>query len=111
MIRRNCEAALESMAVSHGSADWDTALTLAAAGAAGADNFSIVMISDGGIGKIGSLPANIPRPIYLPIGRSAANVAITALATRALGGQPPQLFAQVTNYGDAPAESFVGDPS
>ena len=97
-------SALESMIVSHGSADWDTALTLAAAGAAGADNFSIVMISDGGIGNIGSLPANIPRPIYLPIGRSSANVAITALATRALGGQPPQLFAQVTNYGDAPAE-------
>ena len=97
-------SALESMTVSHGSADWDTALTLAAAGAAGADNFSIVMISDGGIGNIGSLPANIPRPIYLPIGRSSANVAITALATRALGGQPPQLFAQVTNYGDAPAE-------
>ena len=97
-------SALESMTVSHGSADWDTALTLAAAGAAGADNFSIVMISDGGIGNIGSLPANIPRPIYLPIGQSSANVAITALATRALGGQPPQLFAQVTNYGDAPAE-------
>ena len=96
--------ALESMTVSQGGADWDTALTLAAAGAAGADNFSIVMISDGGIGEIGSLPANIPQPIYLPVARSASNVAITALATRALAGQPPQLFAQVTNYGDAPAD-------
>ena len=96
--------ALESMTVSQGGADWDTALTLAAAGAAGADNFSIVMISDGGIGEIGSLPANIPQPIYLPVAQSASNVAITALATRALAGQPPQLFAQVTNYGDAPAD-------
>ncbi len=96
--------ALESMTVSQGGADWDSALTLAAAGAAGADNFSIVMISDGGIGEIGSLPANIPQPIYLPVARSASNVAITALATRALAGQPPQLFAQVTNYGDAPAD-------
>ncbi|MCY4538510.1 MAG: hypothetical protein OXE52_09815, partial [Chloroflexi bacterium] len=69
-----------------------------------AENFSIVMISDGGIGEIGSLPANIPQPIYLPVAQSASNVAITALATRALAGQPPQLFAQVTNYGDAPAD-------
>ena len=37
--------ALENMTASNGSADWDTALTLAAAGAAGAENFSIVMIS------------------------------------------------------------------
>ncbi len=96
--------ALAEMTVSHGGADWDTALTLAAAGAAGAENFSIVMISDGGVGDAARLPANIPQPIYVPVGESAANVAITALATRALAGQPPQLFAQVTNYGDEPAE-------
>ena len=95
---------LNNMSASQGPADWDTALTLAAAGAAGAKNFSIVMISDGGIGDVSSLPANIPQPIYLPVGRSAANVAITALATRALPGQAPQLFAQVTNYGDEPAD-------
>ena len=96
--------ALAGMTVSHGAGDWDTALTLAAAGAAGAENFSIVMITDGGLGAATSLPANIPQPIYVPIGESADNVAITALATRALAGQPPQLFAQVTNYGAAAAE-------
>ena len=96
--------ALESMTVSQGAADWDTALTLAAAGAAGAENFSIVMISDGGVGDAASLPANIPQPIYVPVGESANNVGITALATRALAGGAPQLFAQVTNYGDAPAD-------
>lgn len=96
--------ALDSMSVSHGAGDWDTALTLAAAGAAGAENFSIVMITDGGVGAATSLPANIPQPIYVPIGESADNVAITALATRALAGQPPQLFAQVTNYGAEAAE-------
>lgn len=95
---------LDRMAVGLGQGDWDTALTLAAAGAAGAENFSIVMISDGGIGTATSLPANIPQPIYVPVGQSPDNVAITALATRALAGQPPQLFAQVINYGDAPAE-------
>lgn len=96
--------ALADLAVSEGRADWDTALTLAAAGAAGAEDFSIVMISDGGLGDIAGLPANIPQPIYLPVGESSANVGITALATRALAGQPPQLFAQVTNYGAEPAD-------
>ncbi len=96
--------ALNSMAVSHGRADWDTALTLAAAGAAGAENFSIVMISDGGIGQATRLPANIPQPIYVPVGASGDNVAITALATRSLAGQAPELFAQVTNYGDSAAD-------
>ena len=93
--------ALNSISAGQGRADWDTALTLAAAGAAGAENFSIVMISDGGIGAATSLPANIPRPVYVPVGESSDNVAITALATRARAGQPPQLFAQVTNYGDS----------
>lgn len=96
--------ALNGMNAGHGRADWDTALTLAAAGAAGAENFSIVMISDGGIGQATSLPANIPQPIYVPVGESGDNIAITALATRALAGQAPQLFAQVTNYGDSAAD-------
>ena len=96
--------ALAQLEVSHGPADWDTALTLAAAGAAGAENFSIVLISDGGVGEATRLPANIPQPIYVPIGEAADNVAITALATRSLAGQPPQLFAQVTNYGDQAAD-------
>ena len=96
--------ALDSMRPSQGRGDWDTALTLAAAGAAGAENFSIVIISDGGIGEAVSLPSNIPQPIYVPVGESGNNIAITALATRALAGQPPQLFAQVTNYGEAPAD-------
>lgn len=96
--------ALADMTVSEGRADWDTALTLAAAGAAGAEDFSIVMISDGGLGDTARLPVNIPQPIYLPVGESSSNVGITALATRALAGQPPQLFAQVTNYGAEPAD-------
>ena len=99
--------AVDGMSVGQGAGDWDTALTLAAAGAAGVasvNDFSIVMISDGGIGQVGSLPSNIPQPIYVSIGQSSSNVAITALATRALAGGAPQLFAQVTNYGDEPAD-------
>ena len=84
--------------VGQGQGDWETALTLAAAGAQGADNFSIIIISDGGVTQAGQLPENIPAPIYIPIGESSANIAISALATRTLPGQNPQLFAQIQNY-------------
>ena len=50
------------------------------------------------------MPANIPQPIYVPVGESGNNIAITALATRALAGGAPQLFAQVTNYGETSAD-------
>src|SRR5690606_16588502 len=77
---------------------------LAAAGAAGAEDFSIVIIGDGGLGDAATLPA-IPGEVKLvTVGESASNVAITALATRALAGRQPQLFAQITNYGDQDAE-------
>ena len=45
------------------------------------------------------LPAIPGKLRYIPVGRSDDNLAISALATRALPGQPPQLFAQITNYG------------
>ncbi len=86
--------------VGQGNGDWATALTLAAAGAQGTDNFSIIIISDGGVTQAGQLPENIPAPIYVPIGESSANIAITALATRTLPGQSPQLFAQIQNYAE-----------
>lgn len=89
---------------SYAPGDWDTALILAAAGATGAENFNIVLVSDGGLGATARLPLDIPQPAYVPIGRSGGNVAITALAPRALPGAPPQVFARVTNYGETAAE-------
>lgn len=100
VLRSAINGALPSLA----SADWAAALTLAAAGAAGAEDFNIVLVSDGGLGDAASLPA-IPGEVQLiPVGQSGDNVAITALATRALAGQAPELFAQVTNYGSRDAE-------
>jgi Ca-activated chloride channel homolog len=84
--------------VGYGPGDWETALTLAAAGAEGADAFQMIIISDGGVGTTARLPENIPQPLYVPIGNSRDNLAISALAARALPGQAPQLFAQVQNY-------------
>src|SRR5215207_7393166 len=96
--------AIDNAQPSVATADWTAALTLAAAGAAGAENFNMVLVSDGGLGDAANLPA-IPGEVQLvTVGQSSNNVAITALATRSLAGENPQLFAQVTNYGDQDAE-------
>lgn len=100
--------ALDSAQPGRASADWNTALTLAAAGAQAASDFNVVLISDGGgelrAGDRARLPT-IPGDLqYVKVGRSAENVGIAALATRALPGERPQLFAQITNYGTLDAE-------
>lgn len=98
--------AINAAQPSNASADWNAALTVAAAGSAGSVNFNVVIISDGGLGESTRLPA-IPGTLrYLPIGRADDNLAISALATRALPGQPPQLFAQITNYGSDDATAI-----
>ena len=88
--------ALDAAQPENGPPDWPAALALAAGAAQGFQDGRIVIISDGG------LPADLPplptAPIYLPIGRSGENLAISALATRATAGGP-QLFASVTNEG------------
>ena len=99
--------AVNEAAPGTGSADWNTALTLAAAGARGAEFFNIIIVSDGGISDTVSLPENIPQPVFLPVGTSGDNLALTALATRARPGENPQLFAQVENYGEEEARVAV----
>ncbi len=90
-----------------GRGDWETALTLAAAGAAGAESFRIILITDGGIDVTDVLPENIPQPFVIPVGEASDNLAITALATDSLPGQAPQLFVQVRNYSEEAAETAV----
>lgn len=86
-----------------GEADWDAALNLAAAGSAGAEDFTMVIIGDGGLPQTAGLPGINGELRYIPVGQANDNVAITALATRALPGSDPQLYAQITNYGDTEA--------
>ncbi len=90
-------AALDAMQPGQGAGDWSTALTLAAAGAAGAEQFNILILSDGNIPDVGQLPENVPAPQFISIGRSGDNWAVSALAARTLPGQPTQLYAQVQN--------------
>lgn len=89
-----------------GSADWLAALTLASAGGAATEDFTVIVIGDGGLGEADNLPAiSIPGQVrFLQVGESSENIAIGALATRSLPGQPAQLFTQITNYGDVDAE-------
>ena len=96
--------AINNAEAGEGRGDWDTALTLAAAGAEGAERFNIIIISDGGLGETAILPENIPAPVYVPIGAASDNLAISALATRTLPGNDPQLFAQVRNYAEVENE-------
>ena len=80
------------------SADWFAAMTLAAAGAVGVDDLNIVIVTDGGLpSDLPPVPGNVR---FVPVGRSSSNLAISALATSALPGRAPQLFARITNYGD-----------
>jgi Ca-activated chloride channel homolog len=97
--------AINSAAPSAARADWTAALTLAAGTAdANSEDFSVVIVGDGGLGRNSGLPGIQGDVEYVPVGSNGGNVAITALATRSLGGATPQLFTQITNYGDEEAE-------
>jgi hypothetical protein len=88
--------ALEVAQPGTAAADWPAAFALASGAAQGFQDARIVIVSDGG------LPADLPplpaEAVYLPIGDSGENLAITALATRA-GEAGPELFASVQNFG------------
>ncbi len=85
---------------SQGEGDWAAAMALAsgAVRAGDAARSVIVVVSDGG------LPGGLPPPPaevrYIPVGASADNLAIRALAVRP-SAAGPQLFASVANYGTA----------
>jgi Ca-activated chloride channel homolog len=103
--RARLQAAISAMEPGSGAANWDAALTLAAAGAQGAEKFTIIIFSDGGI------PPELNLAAYgdvrlIPVGKSAQNVAITALATgnnafteNNVSTYEAQVYAQLANYG------------
>lgn len=92
--------ALADATPTQGAVDWQAALALAA-GAAGrtAVDTTTVIISDGGLPGTGLPP--LPGEVkYLPIGSSANNLAVSALAIRP-AAEGAELFARVTNFGNA----------
>lgn len=96
--------ALEQAQVGDAAADWQAAFALAAGAAQGYQNARVVILSDGGLPTdLPPLPAEI---IYLPIGSSGENLALSALATRETEGGI-QLFASVTNHGLIDREALL----
>lgn len=83
---------------SSATADWNAALTLAAAGRIGVDDLRVVALTDGG------LPPNLPTIpgefSYVRIGESQENAAITQLSTDVLPGETPQLYYRIDNFGE-----------
>jgi hypothetical protein len=100
------KSALGKARVSEGPSDWEAAFALAsgAVRAASIEHSTVVIISDGG------LPQNLP-PLpgevrYVPVGASADNLAIEALALRS-ASTGPQLFAKVANHGGADRAAII----
>lgn len=89
------------------AADWESAIALAAGAvrAGSTAKSTVVIISDGGLPTKG-LPPLAGEVRYLPIGQSANNLAISALALRATD-QGPQLFASVANYGTSARQAII----
>lgn len=94
--------AINAMQPGKASADWNAALTLAAAGGAGAEKFTIIIISDGGLTP--GLVGNYGEVRFIPIGSSDRNLAITALATANDPVAGPQIYGRISNYGAVPAD-------
>ena len=85
-------------------ADWASAFALATGAAQGFNDARILIISDGGLPD--DLPPLPVESIYIPIGSSGENLAITALATRDTE-TGPQLFASVSNEGILDQEGLL----
>ncbi len=96
--------ALDGAAPATAETDWGAALALATGAAQGVRDARLVIVSDGG------LPADLPalplETVYLPIGSSGENLAISALATRNTEAGP-QLFARVANTGELDQETIL----
>jgi hypothetical protein len=86
------------------TADWPAAVALAAGAAQGFEDGQIVLVSDGGLPT--ETPALPVETIYVPVGASTENLAISALATRD-GPGGPQLFAALTNHGSRPQRALL----
>ncbi len=101
------QAVLNRAIPGQGPADWQAAFTLAAgaAGSAGQASVATVIVSDGGLPDTG-LPALPGEVLFLPVGQSGENLAITALAARQ-NQETVQLFARVKNYGTSAQEAIL----
>lgn len=88
-----------------GEVDWAAALALASGAAQGFEDARIVVVSDGTLPEeVPPLPVDV---VYVPVGESGQNLALTALATRRSSTGMPELFASVDNFGTVDQEALL----
>ena len=96
--------ALAAAVVTNTQADWKAAFILAMSSAQQASHTTTVILSDGGLpDDLPSLPGQVH---YVPVGITAENIAISALAVRD-GAHGPQAFVRVLNAGTQPVSTLV----
>lgn len=95
---------LASLAPEAVSADWTAAFALAAGLAQGTADPRLVVISDGSLTE--ALPAFVGDVVFLPVGRSADNLALSTLGSRA-SDDALELLVGVTNFGPAVGEAIL----
>ncbi len=100
-------AALSSTSVTNGSTNMADGLRLAASVASQAQDSAIVVVSDGAVGDLSTLPPLTASVRYIPIGGgSDNNQAITALAVRD-GPNGPQALVGLANFGSVAATGIL----
>ena len=104
--KRALREAINTAVVSAAPVDWGAAFALASGAAQGFEEAQIIVISDGGVpSNLPSLPGQV---VYLPVGQSGANLAISALASREVdSGAGQQLLARVTNHSQFTQETLL----
>ncbi len=102
--------ALDAAQPSNGPADWDSALTLAAANATTLPDATVVVISDGGLTTTDTgqqTTDTFPVPVqFIGVGETANNQGLVALSLRD-GREGPEVFLRVFNAAAEPVERLV----
>lgn len=100
--------ALDGAAPPQGSADWQSALTLAAGLSAQSPALETLILSDFSDAQalLSAMPEALNALRFVPVGTSSANVALSAFALRA-GQTGISAFVQVRNYGTEAADVAI----
>lgn len=109
--REAVRRSLSQAQASNSPADWEAALTLAAANAAARPNTSLVIVSDGGLVSTGPEEAidlsRLPAPVeVITVGQRANNQGLVSLALRD-GPDGPEAFLRVANADSEPRQRRV----
>lgn len=102
--RRLLRQALASAKAQNNAANWDAAISLAAASSQGLSTPQFIIISDGGLPEgLAALPGDVT---FIPIGQTDENLAIASLSERTEDGRT-EIFARLMNTGSTAANALL----